>query len=165
MPEMIRGLLVIALLSCGSRSHPPTSQPGPPARTAAQPTDAASPPPPPADAASPPADAAAAAPAAGGPLYFYGKPLPAGHDDRYTCRATDVQIHTCNGKCMLMPPVKYWDGELECSGVQRPPPDLREQKKRLDALAIPACQCSCDAGYKAASDAYHKEIERCAAVP
>ena len=150
MPEMIRGLLVIALLSCGSRSQPVPARPAQPAA----PADAASPPP--ADAAAPQADA---------PLYFYGKPLPAGHDDRYTCRATDEQPRTCTGACQLMPPVKYWDGPLRCSGVARPPPNLADEKKRLAALAIPACECSCDPGYKAAADAYHNEILRCSAVP
>lgn len=153
MPEMIRGLVVIALLSCGSRSHPAPAQPAPPA--------------PPADAASPPlADAPTpTSTAADGRLYAYGKPLPAGHDDRYTCRASDDQIRTCTGACRLMPPVKYWDGPLRCSGVALPPPNLADEKQRLAALAIPTCQCSCDPGYKAASDAYHNEILRCSSVP
>ena len=149
MPEMIRGLLVIALLSCGARSHPPPAPPTPRA-------DAASP---------PPADATAAPAPAAGALYFYGKPLPPGHDDRYTCHASDDQLRACTGACALMPPVKYWDGPLRCSGVALPPPNLADEKKRVAALAIPACECSCDPGYKAASDAYRAEIERCAAVP
>lgn len=146
MPEMIRALPLIALLSCGGRSQPAPARPA-----EAEPASAPS---------SVPADAAPS-----GPLYRYGKLRTPAEDDRYTCRATAAQIASCTGACALMPPVKYWDGELRCSGVELPPPNRLEEEKRLAALAIPACECSCDAGYQAASEAYRKEIERCAAVP
>ncbi len=155
MPEMIRRLVLIALLSCGRGSQPPPAPPAPPA-------PAASPAPP---APPPTADAASTSPPPDASLYKNGHPLASGDDDRYACRASDDLLRTCTGACRLMPPVAYWDAPMRCSGVARPPPSLLEEKKRLAALAIPPCQCTCDAGYRAASDARRQQQLDCARVP
>ena len=162
MPEMERSVgseaasvrwtaLVLLAAACGGPSHPAA----PPAPVANAPS--------PADAAI--SYAALPAPSADGPLYRDGRPITPDRGDRYTCRPADDQLRTCRDACALVPPVGYWDPPMQCSGVALPPPDLSVEKKRLAALAIPACQCSCDAGWQAANEAARLERMRCASVP
>jgi len=102
------------------------------------------------------------------PTYQDGK-LYTERDDRFTCAGTDQMVADCaalrpDARCVLDSPPGYW-WQIRCKGTAPSDEEEMEEMQRLQSLAVPSCECTCDPSYYEAADRLDAERERCSRVP